>query len=119
MTETGHVSNVRGLETTAIYRPERSTFIINSPHPQLGKEYIGNALHGEMAAVFAQLIVAGENQGVHALLVRLRDDEGQSLPGIRIEDNGYKLGLDGVDNGRIWFDQVEIPKENLLDRFGG
>lgn len=119
MTETGHGSNVRGLETTAIYRPERGTFIINSPHQQSGKEYIGNALHGKMAAVFAQLIVAGENHGVHALLVRLRDDEGQLLPGIRIEDNGYKLGLNGVDNGRIWFDQVEIPKENLLDRFGG
>jgi acyl-CoA oxidase len=119
MTETGHGSNVRGLETTAIYRPERGTFIINSPHQQSGKEYIGNALHGKMAAVFTQLIVAGENHGVHALLVRLRDDEGQLLPGIRIEDNGYKLGLNGVDNGRIWFDQVEIPKENLLDRFGG
>lgn len=119
MTETAHGSNVRGLETTAIYRPERGTFIINSPHRQAGKEYIGNALHGKMAAVFAQLIVNGENHGVHALIVRLRDDEGQLLPGIRIEDNGYKLGLNGVDNGRIWFDQVEIPKENLLDRFGG
>ncbi|HKK76014.1 MAG TPA: acyl-CoA dehydrogenase [Saprospiraceae bacterium] len=119
MTETGHGSNVRGLETTAIYRPDRGTFIVNSPHRQAGKEYIGNALHGKMAAVFAQLIVEGENHGVHALIVRLRDDEGQLLPGIRIEDNGYKLGLNGVDNGRIWFDHVEIPKENLLDRFGG
>lgn len=118
MTETGHGSNVRGLETTAIYQKEKDTFIINTPHPDAGKEYIGNALHGKMGAVFAQLIIDGENHGVHAFIVRLRDDQGQTLEGIRIEDNGYKLGLNGVDNGRIWFNQVEIPRENLLDRFG-
>lgn len=118
MTETGHGSNVRGLETTAIYQAEKDTFVINTPHPDAGKEYIGNALHGKMGAVFAQLIIDGENHGVHAFIVRLRDDQGQTLEGIRIEDNGYKLGLNGVDNGRIWFDQVEIPRENLLDRFG-
>ncbi|GAB5555748.1 MAG: acyl-CoA dehydrogenase [Saprospiraceae bacterium] len=118
MTETGHGSNVRGLETTAIYQREKGTFIINTPHPDAGKEYIGNALHGQMGAVFAQLIIDGENHGVHAFIVRLRDGQGQTLEGIRIEDNGYKLGLNGVDNGRIWFDQVEIPRENLLDRFG-
>jgi acyl-CoA oxidase len=38
------------------------------------------------------------------------------LDGIRIEDCGAKLGLDGVDNGRIWFDGVRVPRENLLDR---
>ncbi|MEO0340349.1 MAG: acyl-CoA dehydrogenase, partial [Bacteroidota bacterium] len=118
MTETGHGSNVRGLETTAIYDPTNDTFVINTPHYGAGKEYIGNALHGRMAAVFAQLIVGEESHGVHAFVVPLRDKEGNLLPGIRIEDNGYKLGLNGVDNGRIWFDQVTIPTEDLLDRFG-
>jgi acyl-CoA oxidase len=70
-----------------------------------------------MAAVFAQLVVGGEHRGVHALLVGLRDDEGRPLPGIRIEDCGAKLGLDGVDNGRIWFDQVRVPRDALLDRY--
>ena len=36
---------------------------------------------------------------------------------MRIEDIGPKLGLDGVDNGRLWFDQVRVPRENLLDRY--
>jgi acyl-CoA oxidase len=36
---------------------------------------------------------------------------------VRIEDRGLKIGLNGVDNGRIWFDQVRVPVENLLDRF--
>ena len=118
MTETGHGSNVRGLETTAIYDPEKKEFVINSPSKEAGKEYIGNALHGRMASVFAQLIINGENHGVHAILVPMRDEQGTLLKGVRVEDCGYKLGLNGVDNGRIWFDQVRVPRENLLNRFG-
>ncbi|GJM33991.1 MAG: acyl-CoA oxidase [Saprospiraceae bacterium] len=118
MTETGHGSNVRGLETTAIYNHDSREFIVNTPNREAGKEYIGNALHGQMATVFAQLIVGGESQGVHAILVPLRGENGNLLPGIEVEDCGYKLGLNGVDNGRIWFHQVRVPKENLLNRFG-
>lgn len=118
MTETGHGSNVRGLETTATYDPATDEFIIHSPREEAGKEYIGNALHSKVASVFAQLIVQGENHGVHAVVVPLRDENHELLPGIRVIDNGYKLGLNGVDNGRIWFDQVRVPRENLLDRFG-
>lgn len=118
MTETGHGSNVRGLETTAEYDHATRSLVIHSPNLAAGKEYIGNALHGRMASVFAQLIVDGENHGVHAVLVPLRDEKHQLLPGIRVEDCGYKLGLNGVDNGRIWFDNVRVPVENLLNRFG-
>jgi acyl-CoA oxidase len=41
---------------------------------------------------------------VHAFVVPLRED-GAVLPGVRIEDDGPKMGLNGVDNGRIWFDR--------------
>ena len=118
MTETGHGSNVRGLETTATYDPKKDVFIVHTPNREAGKEYIGNALHGRMATVFAQLLVNGENHGVHALLVPLRDEDHQLLPGIEVEDCGYKMGLNGVDNGRIWFSNVVVPRENLLNRFG-
>lgn len=119
MTETGHGSNVRGLETTAVYDPETKELIVHSPSVAAGKEYIGNAMHSRMAAVFCQLIVGGESHGVHAVVVPVRDAEGNVLPGIRVEDNGYKLGLNGVDNGRLWFTRVRVPVDNLLDRFGG
>src|SRR3954468_18687058 len=118
MTETGHGSNVQALRTTATYDPETEEFVIHTPHEQARKDYIGNAARdGRMAVVFAQLIAGGEGRGVHALLVPLREDDGEPLPGIRIEDCGPKLGLDGVDNGRIWFDSVRVPRENLLDRY--
>lgn len=119
MTETGHGSNVRGLETTAVYDHETRELIIHSPGVGAGKEYIGNAMHSKLAAVFCQLIVNGESQGVHAVVVPIRDDAHNTLPGIRVEDNGYKLGLNGVDNGRIWFTRVRVPVDNLLDKFGG
>ncbi len=118
MTETGHGSNVRGIETTASYDIATREFIINTPTRGAWKDYIGNAAkHGRMATVFAQLEVNGEHHGVHAFLVPLRDEQGNVLPGITIEDNGRKIGLNGVDNGRIAFNGVRIPLDNLLNRF--
>jgi acyl-CoA oxidase len=118
MTETGHGSNVQALGTTATYDPETQEFVVHTPDDEARKDYIGNAAeHGRLAVVFAQLIAGGEERGVHAVLVPLRDEDGETLPGIRIEDCGAKLGLNGVDNGRIWFDHVRVPRENLLDRY--
>jgi acyl-CoA oxidase len=119
MTETGHGSNVQALGTTATYDPAAEEFVIHTPSEDARKDYIGNAARdGRMAVVFAQLLTGGEGRGVHALLVPIRDEHGDALPGVRIEDCGPKLGLDGVDNGRLWFDHVRIPRESLLDRYG-
>ncbi len=118
MTEKGHGSNVRHLQTRASYDKASDSFIINTPSEGDCKEYIGNALTARLAVVFAQLIANGENYGIHAFVVPVRDEQGNLLSGIRVEDDGYKLGLNGVDNGKIWFDEVRIPRFNLLDRFG-
>ena len=118
MTETGHGSNVQGLETTATYDKETDSLIINTPTDKGNKEYIGNAMHSSMAAVFCQLIVDGQQQGVHCVLVPIRNEQHECMPGVTVKDNGYKMGLNGVDNGKLWFDHVSVPRENLLDRFG-
>ena len=119
MTERNHGSNVWDLETLARYLPDADEFEISTPHPDARKDWLGNAaLHGRMATVFAQLEVGGERHGVHAFLVPVRDEEGHPLPGIGIEDCGEKVGLHGVDNGRLELRAVRIPRENLLDRFG-
>ena len=120
MTETGHGSNVKGILTTATYHHESKTFLIHTPDESARKEYIGNAaMHGQMATVFAKLIINNTDYGVSAFLVPLRDSQGHTLPGITIKDCGKKMGLNGVDNGIIYFNKVEIPKENMLDRFAG
>ncbi|MDX1438765.1 MAG: acyl-CoA dehydrogenase, partial [Rubricoccaceae bacterium] len=118
MTERGHGSNVRDLQTTATYDPSAQEFVINTPGEQDHKEWIGNAArHARMATVFAQLVIDDQQHGVHAFLVPIRDDEGNTMPNVRIGDSGHKLGLNGIDNGRIWFDDARIPRENLLGRF--
>lgn len=118
MTETGHGSNVQALGTFATYDVETREFVITTPDDASRKDYIGNAAaHAQMAVVFAQLEIGGQSEGVHAFVVPLRDAKGQVLAGVRIADDGRKIGLNGVDNGRIWFDGVRVPRENLLNRY--
>ena len=119
MTEADHGSNVQSLQTTATYDPESDEFVVTTPSDGARKEYIGNAARdGQVAAVFAQLIVAGEHHGVHVLVVPIRDQNGNACEGVRIEDCGEKMGLNGVDNGELWFDHVRVPRDALLNRYG-
>ena len=119
MTEIGHGSDVASIGTTATYDPATEEFVINTPFRAATKEYLGNAaLHGVAATVFAQLITNGVNHGVHCFYVPLRGEDGVDLPGIGREDDGLKGGLNGIDNGRLSFDHVRIPRTNLLNRYG-
>jgi acyl-CoA oxidase len=70
-----------------------------------------------MATVFAKLIIDKIDYGVNAFIVPIRDTNSKILKGITIGDCGLKMGLNGVDNGTIRFENVSIPKENMLDRF--
>ncbi|MFC3689898.1 acyl-CoA dehydrogenase [Aquipuribacter hungaricus] len=118
MTESGHGSDVQGLRTTAVYDPAAQEFVVHTPDAGATKDYIGGAARdGRLAVVFAQLITGGQEHGVHALLVPVRDASGAPAPGVTIEDCGRKAGLAGVDNGRLRFDHVRVPREALLDRY--
>jgi acyl-CoA oxidase len=119
MTETGHGSDVAAIGTTATYDPATEEFVIQTPFRGAWKDYLGNAaLHGIAATVFAQLITNGVNHGVHCFYVPLRDANGDFLPGIGGEDDGLKGGLNGIDNGRLHFDGVRVPRTNLLNKYG-
>ncbi len=120
MTETGHGSDVAAIGTTATYDEQTQEFVIHTPFRGAWKDYLGNAaVHGTAAVLFAQLITQNVNHGVHAFYVPLRDPATKAfLPGIGGEDDGLKGGLNGIDNGRLHFDQVRIPRANLLNRYG-
>ncbi len=119
MTETGHGSDVASAGTTATYDPETEEFVIHTPFRGAWKEYLGNAAkHGIAATVFAQLITNGVSHGVHCFYVPIRDANGEFLPGVGGEDDGLKGGLNGIDNGRLHFDQVRVPRTNLLNKYG-
>ena len=123
MTETGHGSDVQSLGTTATYDSDTDELVVNTPDRLSRKDYIGGAARdARMAVVFAQLVTGTaddpQHHGVHGVLVPIRDDDGHPLPGVTIEDCGPKMGLNGVDNGRLAFDHVRVPRTNLLNRYG-
>jgi len=117
LTELGYGNNAVEMETTAVYDKETQEFIINTPNPLAQKYWITNgAIHAKHIVVFAQLQVDGESHGIHGILVRIRDEDMNVMDGVVIEDMGHKMGLNGVDNAKLTFDQVRVPRENLLNR---
>jgi len=84
--------------------------------------------------VFAQLEFDGKEEGIHAFLVRIREPDHSISKGVKIEDMGKKVKIigycskccaeqrlqmecNGVDNGKLWFDHVRVPREALLNRW--
>nr|XP_019581407.1 PREDICTED: acyl-coenzyme A oxidase-like protein isoform X2 [Rhinolophus sinicus] len=118
MTERGHGSNARGIQTEATLDFSAQEFVIHTPCEDAQKMYIGNATHRNYAAVFAQLTIGGRSQGPHCFIVPVPDESGSLYPGVTVIDMMHKEGLHGVDNGILIFDKVRVPRDNLLDKFG-
>lgn len=118
LTELGYGNNAVEMETTAVYDKATKEFIINTPTPLAQKYWITNgAIHAKHCVVFAQLKIGDVDHGIHGILVQIRDDNLKPLPGITVEDMGYKMGVNGVDNAKLSFDNVRVPRENLLNKF--
>lgn len=118
LTELGYGNNAVEMETTATYDKEKQEFIVNTPTALAQKYWITNgAIHAKHIVVFAQLIVDGKNEGIHGILVRIRDDNLNVMPNVKVEDMGHKMGLNGVDNAKLTFDNVRVPRENLLNKW--
>ena len=67
--------------------------------------------------VIADLRIKGKSYGPHPFFINMRDDDQNLLPGIRVEDMGFKTVANDLDNARVWFDKVSLPKSALLNRF--
>ncbi|RPB20623.1 acyl-CoA oxidase [Terfezia boudieri ATCC MYA-4762] len=127
-TELAHGSNVQGLLTTATYDYEdgRDEFIIDSGGIEGAKWWIGGAgVLANFALVQAILKVPRRGEGVeslgpHLFLVPIRSlTTHLPLPGVTVGDIGPKAygGFAGMDNAYIKFDNVRIPRTNMLMRF--
>jgi len=123
MTELGHGSFVRGIETTATFIPGvgpdgDGEWDIHTPSLTASKWWIGGL--GETSthcALYARLRTKGEDYGVHVFLIPIRDmTTHRPLPNIRIGDIGPKFGRNGIDNGWIQFHHARYPRSVLLTR---
>lgn len=118
LTELGYGNNAVEMETTAHWNPKTKEFIINSPSVLSQKYWITNgALHSNFAVVFAQLFINDKHEGIHAFLVRIRNQDMSLRHGVFIEDMGHKLSSNGVDNARISFTNVSVPRESILNKY--
>ena len=92
LTELGYGNNAVEMETTATYNQGPGTITVNTPSTMAQKYWITNgAVHAHHCVVFAQLVVDGVNQGIHAVLVPIRDKQLNPIPGVTIEDMGHKM----------------------------
>lgn len=110
ITERGHGSNLKCLETVAIYDNNRQGFYIRTPTMSAIKTWIGNAQFATHAIVLAQLILNDKNYGLHPFLVMLNSN-------CKIISNGQKNGLNGVGNCFMIFNTF-IKENQLLGRYG-
>uniref|UniRef100_A0AC34R2N2 Acyl-coenzyme A oxidase N-terminal domain-containing protein n=1 Tax=Panagrolaimus sp. JU765 TaxID=591449 RepID=A0AC34R2N2_9BILA len=115
-TELGHGTNLKNLETTAIFDSKTQEFVLNSPTITSTKWWPGNlGKSSNWSIVMAQLIIGKKNYGPHPFFVQIRDSEThEPLPRLSVGDIGPKFELNSNDNGFLRFDNFRIPRTSLM-----
>jgi len=106
------------VETTAEWSAETQEFVLHTPSDRAAKNWISQGFVAELGVVIADLKINGKSHGPHPFIMKLRDGPGGALlPGIRIQDMGTKTVANDLDNARVWFDHVKLPKSSLLNKY--
>lgn len=102
MTEPGAGSDLQGVRTRADKRGDR--YVING-----SKTFVSNGYLAGVVLVVCKTDPAERARGTSILIVDTRDAKGYRVG--RILD---KIGLKAQDTSELFFDDVEVPAENLL-----
>jgi len=106
------------VNTIAEWDEGRQMFLLDCPDEGSKKNWISQGLTADMAVVVATLIVKGKSYGPHAFVMEMRRD-GQLVDGVTVEDMGNKTIGNDLDNARVSFSKVWLPRSALLDRYAG
>lgn len=102
MSEPGAGSDLKSIKTLAI--SDGKNYRING-----SKTFITNGYLADLVCVVAKTDPAAGARGVSLIVVETKD-----LPGFRHGKILEKIGLKGQDTTELFFDNVEVPVENLL-----
>ena len=105
MTEPGAGSDLQGTKTTAVLDGDH--YILNG-----SKTFITNGQKAGLVIVVAKTDSAAGSKGISLFLVEA------DLPGFSKGKNLNKLGLKAQDTSELFFQDVRVPKENLLGEEG-
>jgi acyl-CoA dehydrogenase len=105
MTEPGAGSDLQGVKTTAIASGD--DYVING-----SKTYITNGQHAELVIVVAKTDPSEGAKGTSLILIEA------DRPGYARGRNLDKIGLHGQDTSELFFQDVRVPRTNLLGAEG-
>jgi acyl-CoA dehydrogenase len=107
MTEPGTGSDLQAVRTTAI--ADGDEYVINGQ-----KVFITNGQQAELIIVVAKTDPTADGKGVSLLVV-----ETGKVTGFRRGRNLEKVGMHGQDTSELFFENVRVPKANLLGKMEG
>ncbi len=105
MTEPGAGSDLQGIQTTAVDKGDH--YVLNG-----SKTFISNGILADLVIVVARTDADAGHQGISLLVVE------RGMPGFERGRNLEKMGLKAQDTAELFFDDVEVPKANLLGEEG-
>lgn len=100
MTEPGAGSDVAGMKTNAVDRGDH--WVLNG-----SKTYISNGINADLVIVAART-VADSSHGLGLFVVE------RGMDGFERGRNLKKMGLAAQDTAELFFNDVKVPKENVL-----
>ena len=107
LTEPGAGSDPGGMATTAVRRG--GDWVLNG-----SKIWITNGTIADLIVVFARTEAGAAGRGISAFVV----DDAATVAGLTRTRIHGKLGIRGSDTAELHFDDVVIPRENLLGEEG-
>jgi alkylation response protein AidB-like acyl-CoA dehydrogenase len=105
MTEPGAGSDLQGIRTTAVDKGDH--YVLNG-----SKTFISNGIMSDLVIVVARTNPDAGHQGISLLVVE------RGMDGFERGRNLEKVGLKAQDTSELFFDNVPVPKENLLGEEG-